>query len=243
MRIFISAFLLFGVVVAPFPCCRADDRAREIVDRALRAHGGSPALAKTRLLKRTAEGTIYALNQGVPFKTELLIAPPDRFHDLIDVKGNKMIRVVNQDKGWSVAGGVTTDMTKSDLEDLLDEGYVLWLSTVLALTEDGFDLTALSDAKFAGRPADGVRVGRRGHGEVNLYFDPSSGRLAGITRRTRLANIDVTKEYRFADYKEMDGVQLATKIEEYLQGKKSYDLTVQKYEFPEKPDANAFSKP
>src|SRR5262249_25113206 len=129
------------------------------------------------------------------------------------------------------------------LEELREEAYVQWLATLVPLKKDPFELAPVPEIKVDGKPAGGVKVSSKGHGDVKLYFDKASGLLVKIERPAREAGLQVDKEYVYSDHKTFDGVKLPTRSVELLNGKKFTQLSSAAYKFLDKPDASAFDKP
>src|SRR5207248_3291537 len=120
----------------------------------------------------------------------------------------KQIVVVNRDQGWQVAGGATVEMERKTLAESREEGYALWLSSLVPLRrEKGVQLTAVAAAKVDGKPAAGVKVSLKGRDDVTMYFDEKTGLLVRMTRNTTVAGLTAEKEYLFGDYKEVEGAQ------------------------------------
>jgi hypothetical protein len=138
---------------------------------------------------------------------------------------------------------MVTELGKEGLEPLQEEVYVEWLTTLVPLKKDTFTLGPLEDRMVDDKPAAGVKVESKGHGEVKMYFDKASGLLVKLERQSTEAGFPVKKEYLFSAHKEFDGVKLPSKRTELLNGKKFVDLTSLSYKFPGKPDDTVFGRP
>jgi hypothetical protein len=227
----------------------ADDRetALRVVERGIQAHGGADRLTRAQTITREANGVIYLANKPQAFSTTLTMAYPDRLHDVIKIDAGAtkltLVRVVNGDKGWSNSGGATADMPKEQVDELTEELYLHWLTTLVPLKDPEFALSPAGEVQVDGKPAVGVKVGHKGRGPVNLWFDRDSGFLVKAERTTRIANLDVAKRYQFSDFKEFSGVTFATKQTEFLQGKKTTELLIRTFEFPVSIGDSTFAKP
>jgi hypothetical protein len=229
---------------------RSDDRAAalEVIGRAVRAHGGEQRLAKARAAHRTGKGTMLLYGQASPFTTDTTLQLPDRVRDVIDFQigeqKTRMVLIINGYRGWQVTPAGTAELDKDRLAEVREETYVIWLTTLVPLQNDkGFEFTTLPEAKVLGRPALGVKVASKGHADASLYFDKQSGLLVKIARQARLAGRAIDKEYLYGDHKDFDGVKLATRYTELLNGNKQIELTITGYDFPERVDAKTFEKP
>jgi hypothetical protein len=247
MRLFLAASLVLALAAAPL---RADDRedALAVIDRAIKAHGGADALTKAQTAVRTASGTMALFDKDVAFKDEMVWRLPDHFRLTIDVGAaqakTRIQLVITPDKGWQSTGGMVSELGPERLEEMREEGYVLWLTTLLPLKKDpAFELASIADAKANGQPANGVKVAHKGHTDVRLLFDKETGLLVKIERRARDAGQMVDKEYVYGGHKEFDGIKLPTKIQELTNGKRFTDLTEMSYKFPSSVDDSTFGRP
>jgi hypothetical protein len=227
----------FSCLVATAAALAGDaSTARAIVDAAIKAHGGPEKLAKTALMTRQAKGAMSLFGQEVPFTDELILQLPERWRWTLEAgdagRKSRLLLVVDGDKGWRSSGGAVMDVGKERLQELREEAYVIWLSTLLPFTKsNGFSLTLLADSEINGRPAAGVNVAHKGHTEVKLYFDKRSGLLVKIARRGKEAGLALDKEYVYSAHKSFEGVQLPTKYVELANGKKYVEVEEISYKF------------
>jgi len=238
-RLGLAGAMLLGLVAS----ARAGERETALIDQAIKAHGGAAALTKAQTVVRTGSGTLF-VGAEAAFTDEATFALPGRAKLILksDAFGQVII-VLNGDRGWRSAGGMVNEVPKEGLDEIREEAYVDWLTTLVPLRKDGFDLAPAADKTVDGKPAAGVKVASKGHGDVRLYFDKASGLLVQIERQSKEAGIAATKEYVFGGHKDFDGVKLPTKRTELLNGKKFVELTATSYKFPSKLDDATFGKP
>jgi hypothetical protein len=155
----------------------------------------------------------------------------------------RIVLVFNRDKGWRASSGATKELGKEEIDEFREEAYTLWVSTLVPLLDKQFELSSLPEARVLGQPAAGVKVVSKGHAEVKLYFDKKTNLLVKTERKAREAGLDLNKESYFADFKDFDGVKLATKQVDLSNGKKAADLTITSYRFPNRLDDRVFDKP
>ena len=154
----------------------------------------------------------------------------------------RLVLVVTGDKGWQSASGTVTDIGKERVEELREEAYVLWLSTLLPFLKDnGFTLTPLPEAVVDGQPAAGVKVAHKGHGDVMLYFDKRSGLLVKTARRAKEAGLSLDKEYHYSAHKLFEGVYLPNKYVELVNGRKFVEVAEISYRFLRSIDESTFA--
>jgi hypothetical protein len=245
MRQTLPALLLL-TCLAP---ARADDRekALEVVNDAVRAHGGAAALEKAARAVRTSAGFTSSFGREVPFTDELVVSLPDRMRLTVVSGGTqktRVVQVVNGDKGWVFAGGRASEMGKDRLSEMREEVYLLWVTTLAPLSRDtAFTLAPLPEEKVNGRPVVGVKVTAKGHTDVRLYFDRETSLLVKAARKTSEAGVKFEQEYLFGDHKEFEGVRLPTKVTELRDGRRATELGGIAYKFPRSIEATTFDRP
>ena len=246
MRTTRLAALAAAVILAAATSGRAGDReqALALVQEAIKAHGGEEALNQVRILSRTGAGTMSAADSSLPFTEESILALPDRLRMSMDLnKRHQVTLVLNRDKGWQAIGGTVFELGKERLDEIREEAYALWLTTLTPLLQTAITLTPVPDISVDGVPAAGVKVTAKGHFDAKLYFDKRSHLLVKLERRTREAGLLLDKAYLFGDYKDVDGVKLPVRQSEWLNGKKLIERTSATYKVLRSVDEKTFGKP
>jgi hypothetical protein len=250
MRTFLAMLFICGLFSGPKAIVRADDQtsATAIVDTAIKAHGGLDNLMKTQKIIRKATGVMSFFGQEVPFTDELVLQLPERSRYTLEggPQGQKtrFILVYDGDKAWQSAASATSEAPKDRLDMVRDEIYFLWLASLVPLkTHTGFTLAVLADAKVNDRNASTILVSREGRPDLKLFFDKASGLLVKAERKTKEAGVPMEKEYFYANYRNVGGVNLPTRYQEQSNGKKVVDVSSISYEFLSSVDDKLFAKP
>ncbi len=123
---------------------------------------------------RNARGTFFFFGKDVHFTTQLLFDFPDRFRDVTDVEQDKqklrIVRVVTRDHAWMSTGGPAAEMNKPEADELREEMYVQWLTTLVAAQGPGVPAHRLAGNESR-RPLGGpIKVARAGHGETKALL-------------------------------------------------------------------------
>jgi hypothetical protein len=158
------------------------DEPRALVERAIRALGGRETLARQPALytrvtgslgaggpapKVTIKGRLYA-DAGGRSRVEMDIGLADDHHELTSVSDGR--------RSWRRMDGVVEEPTADEIREQETSAYRDRVLSLLPLLEGGkFTLTALGEETVAGRPAAGVKVSSKGHGDMKLYFDRGTG--------------------------------------------------------------------
>ncbi len=229
----------------------AQNKARAIIEKAIQAQGGETRVAKLRTMRIKVEGTA-ALAPGqpdVPFTIEDVWQMPQRYKtsSTFQFQDQKFtqIQAIDGGKGWVQANGQTQDMPKEALDEMKEQKYAEDLDRLAFLTEKEVEISTVDPIEVDGKPAIGVLVKPKGHRDVKLYFDKTSGLL--VKREHRLldpsSGKEVLQEVVFSDYQEKDGLKHYRKIVAFRDRKKVIDAKVTEIAFFDKLDEKVFAKP
>jgi hypothetical protein len=244
MRTIIGIVLLTAWVGAPASVRAGDrDKALAVIEQSIKAHGGAEALTKAQTRSRSGQG-VLTLSGDVPFTTEETVRLPDCCRMVLETGRNRVILVLNGDKGWMLPpGGAVQEMNKEQFGDRREEIYVWWLMTLTPLRKDSFELTPLPDTKVNGQEAAVIKVARKGHADVSLFFDKRTALLIKIARRAKEAGVPLDKDYYYSDHRDFEGAKLPGKEIITLNGKKLSEVKFAGYKLLPKLDESTFNKP
>jgi hypothetical protein len=232
------------LLVLAGPAAASEKEAREIVNRAIRAQGGTDALTKALQCKRIDTGTQMLLGKDVPFTSQVTRSLPDKFR--LEIELNRKVKatiVVDGDKGWQTGGGPAETLPAQRIKELRAEAYVWWLTTLVPLNNPGFTLSTVPGVKVDSEETAGIKVVRKGHAPTLMYFLKRNGLLVKIERQSSEAGRTVEKEYLFSGYKSFDGVKLHTKELVKVSGARWTEFTISDYSFPTRLEGRTFAKP
>jgi outer membrane lipoprotein-sorting protein len=244
--------LLYPVLALVVACApaRADDKElKDIVAKAIEAHGGAENLAKLKVHSAEDKGVFHGMGFPIPYTATAYTQDPDKMRVEIraSVDDNKfeMVRVVDGKKGWVKVNDMVQDMPEEEVaaeQENLRTGRYLQITP---LTKEGVELAPLGEAKVEGQDAVGIRVTAKDHKPVNLYFDKKTHMLVKMetTVKDPAADAEVTQTAVFGDYKKVDGVQVPHKVNITRDGKKFVESETTNISFPEGLDPELFKKP
>jgi hypothetical protein len=207
MRRALLPLLSFAVVVFFAPAARADD-AKEIINKAIKAHGGKKVLSKYKGGKASMKGKITLPMIGeTDFTREMVYMLPDKFKETLELEvgGNKftVVTIANGKKISIDTNGTEVKATDAIKNAIKDAQYMLKVGRLVSLVEDkGYKLEGLGEIKVEDKPAVGVRVTAKDEKDVNLYFYKDSGLLAKVEARTvePTTDTEITEERIFVEY-------------------------------------------
>ncbi len=233
-----------ALLVLAGPARGSEKEAKEILERAIKAHGGTSALTRAAQVKRTDTGSIWVGGRKLSLTVQVIRSLPDKLRLTIGVgSGVKSVLVMDGEKGWYSDGGPAVPLMAPKMKELREETYVFYATTLVPLTKEGYTLSTLPRTKVDGEAAVGIKVARKGYLDLRLYFLQRNGLLVRVEREATLAGVKVAKESRYSTFKSFDGVKLPTRETEYVNGNKSTEITISDVSFPAKLDAKTFAKP
>ena len=245
MRKSFCGFVAVVIMLAAIPSVRADDQAdaRAIIAKSIKALGGEGKLEKFKAHTLKETGTYYGMGDGLPYTANYSVQWPHQVRT--EIVGVFTI-VLNGDKGWMQANGETREMTADELKQQKEDHFTGWITTLTPLKDKKFKLATVGEGKVNDRPTLGVRVSSENHRDVNLYFDKETSLLVKAEHRTNSGEQggkEVNEEIFYKEYKEIQGVKAATKVDIKRDGEKYVESEDQDIEPVGKLDDSVFGKP
>jgi len=245
MRV-LTASTCFLLVAVRAPA--ADDDAKAVIEKAIKAHGGADRLTKFQASKTKSKGNIE-LAGGITFTSDSAVQYPDKFKETVDleVAGNKVtvVTVYDGKKGWTSINGETKEMDEKTLDAMKEVLHDMQIMRMAFTRDKKCEFSPLGEIKVNDQPAIGVKVSAKDHKEVNLYFDKKTGLLAKMEHQTidQMTGKEVAEERIVTEYQEIDKVQVAKKVVFNREGKKFLEVEITDLKSLEKLGDEEFGKP
>ena len=220
-----------------------------VIDKAIKALGGDEKLSKAKAVhwkantkfrfgENESEGTIETTMQGLDHVRRVF---EGKFGD----NEFRAVTVVAGDKGSRQFGDNAMEL---DSDGLANEKRRIYLGqipmTIVPLKSKGFKLAAAGEEQVGGKPAIGVKVTAPDKKDFTLYFDKESGLPARLVAYVvSFQGDDFTQEMNFSDYKELDGIKVATKLEAKRDGETFQEMTITEFKVLDKVDPKTFTEP
>ncbi|MFL5342421.1 MAG: hypothetical protein ACJ8F7_19935 [Gemmataceae bacterium] len=226
----------------------AQDDPKDIIKKAIAAHGGAEKIDKYKAFKSHSKGTVTVLGMEAEFTNDTTFQAPDKFKSTIklEIMGNSVTveqRIVG-DKVTRIANGMAQDLpeeAKAELKSSLGMQRILSLTPLLS--EKGYQLKALGASKVDGMDVIGVEVSGNGVKDMKVYFDKTSYLITKIERKglDPVGQTEAKQEILVSDYKEFNGVKRPTKTVLMVDGKKFMESVATETTLLEKVDDKEFS--
>lgn len=245
--------MVCAVALLAVPGLRAADEPKDILAKAIKAHGGEEYLTKHQGVRSQEKGKIAVPGVGdVEFTSETSYMLPDKFKNNIqmDVMGQKLKvgTLLNGDK-FSVdvtVNGTAIDAGDNFKEAFKDAANLLRVGHLAPVAADkAYKLETFGDATIDEKPCVGIRVSIKGSKDVLAFFDKETSLLAKLEYRAvdPSTGNEVNEERFFKDYKKnKDGIPMAMKLVVMHDGKQYLEMEVIEQSYVEKIDDSEFKK-
>jgi hypothetical protein len=248
MRTHIATLIVAGLLVTAAPSW-ADEDARSIVDRAVKAHGGVDVLTKLKAEKVRVKGTLFYEGVSMPYTAETVTVLPDQFRTEMKCavlgEENTQVVVLNGDKAWTTANGQNqplTETVRAEMEETRHADQVTMLAPLL--DDKRFQLSSLGEKKVNDRAVLGVKVSAKGHRDIELFFEKETGLLVKIKRMAlNPTMVAAVQEEYWTAFKETAGVKRPMKFRVYQDGKLFTEGELTEVSYPNQVDKALFEKP
>jgi hypothetical protein len=251
-RLVLAACALGALLVAADVSRSGEDKElRAIIEKAIEAHGGEAVLAKFPARTLKGAGKFYGLGDGIDYNLE--IASYDKkFRFGMDMTvmnfDLKIVVVVNGGKGWEKVNDDVKEIAADELAEHKEQTHSNAVVSLLPLKKDkDYTLSAIGEVKVDDQAAVGVRVSKKGHRDVNLFFDKAKGQLVKSEFNVKdikgSGDREIAQANFYYDYKEFQGVRHPTRMVTERDGKKFIDTRLTEMQLAEKLDDTVFGRP
>jgi len=248
-RIWLIVFLV-ALILPSMAATR--DSARVIILKAIKAQGGTEKIARLRIMRIKAEGTMTVSpdQANCPVIFEDIWQMPTRYRSTLTMQlidGTiTQTQVIDGDTGWiQVNNQPAQRMSREALAEMKEQKYAEDLDRLLFLNDKTITLSILEEIMINEKPATGVLVKSKGHREVSLYFETGSGLLVKRIQHVKddERGKEVMQEVTFSDYREKDGVNYYRHITMSREGVIVVDAKLTEVKVLSKVDDKLFALP
>lgn len=250
-----ALILAVSATLAMSGLSRADDKAIEIVKKAIDAHGGAENLNKYKAGRFNMTGEMSVVGMDLKFTGKLAFVTPDRYQMEIVTKIQGMKMVINQiTNGKSTKSTVTIDGAKqpaggeSEAEELKFAAVLQEIGQLTPLLDPKrFELKAIEDGEFNGTKYAGIEVKIPSlKKDCKLYFDKKTGLQTVTIHKTKSIGEngtpeEVLEESTNSDFQKFKGMMVPVKLSVKHDGKKFMEIVCKDIELLETIDAKEFA--
>lgn len=235
---------LFLALLCFLPLAAGAQTADEIVKKALDARGGAEKIKAVQAERVTGSISFGPGADGV-FVVEL--KRPHKMHMEISIEGQKLVRVYDgKSAGWTInpfaPNRDVQPMSDEDLKSISDESD--FDGPLVDYKAKGNQIELVGKEDLEGKPVYRLKLTNK-NGDARFYlFDASSYFLVKWEGVRKADNKDIPWESFFSDYREVQGLKYAFKIESGSPGTEiKQSLTAEKIEINPQIEESHFAKP
>ena len=240
--------MLAVVILSANAATRADDAAKAIVTQGIAALGGEAKLSQAKGLKWKAatKVTIEGDDHDMMIEHASQGLTKSRSHVAGEINGNDfdVTTVIDGKKGWRNF----PEVNDLDVDGVTNEKRNLYLQvipiTLIPLLGEDFQIDASGEEKVDGKPANVLKVVGPDKKTFRLMFDKATGLpVKMVATVVGFGGDDYDQVTLFKDYKEMGGIQKASKLEVLRNGDPFLNATVKEFQVVDSLPAETFTEP
>lgn len=238
-----------ALLVVPL-AARAADEPKDIIAKAIKAHGGENTLTKNKAGQTKLKGKLTLAGVGeIEIAQEVSYMIPDKLRESAELsiggKTQTILTIVNGDKITLEVDGKEQNVPDQAKDSIKDAGHIVQIGRLVPLKDKKYELSLIGEDKVEGKKVVGVRVSAKGEKDVSLYFDKETWLLAKMEYRgpEPLTGKEVIVERIVTEYgKAKDGTPSPKKIVVKHDGKTFLEAEITEATYHEKLDDSLFTK-
>jgi outer membrane lipoprotein-sorting protein len=224
--------------------------ATEVIDKAIKAHGGEAALSKLKIYSWSAKGTISFGGAETSMTATQVSEGLDKVRSTFKSEFGgtpvEAVTVLAGDKGWFHFGDQRGALEGPQLEYTKRQAYLNAVTvTLLPLKSKDFKTTLGGEEKVGDKDAVVVKGTGPDGKEFVLHFDKESGLLLKLTVPgvADFGGGEFTHSITFSDYKEIAGIKKAMKSDATRDGQKFASQELTEFKVLDKVEEGTFDEP
>lgn len=249
MRAILCGSIMLGLL-ALVGMLRADDQAdaKAVIDKALKAMGGEGKVAKFKAGNCKGKVILDKNGQQLSLMADLIWQGIDKakLKGELNENGNngRIVFCIDGDKGWEQKNDNVSDAPAPLFSAVKNAFFALQMVYLLPELKGGaFKLSPLGEVKLNDKSVVGISVQHQGHNDVNVFFDKETGLPAkSEVRLTDPNGKEITVEYLYGDFQDMDGVKHPKRIS-LKADNTEFIIELQEIASKDKIDDSEFAKP
>ena len=203
-------------------------KARTVVERALKAHGG---LAKVRAVKDVqTQGSFTVLGpQGsVDGQMAMMLKLPDKTRIELAMLGQQGVQVLDGARGWISSGGQVKDMSEDQAHSMRVGLKVQVLTLLRRLSDPESKIGYEGEDRVGDEMVDVLRIMDPDTGPLRVAFSKTTGLLLRLDQEEASpltgARVQMTRVY--SDFRAVNGLQVPFKTARYAGGQRLWEDTL-----------------
>lgn len=160
----------------------------------------------------------------------------------MEMQGQKIIHAYDGEKGWMIAPPASEpqDLSGPQLEQAMDQANID--GELYNYADKGFTATLIGKVNVDGSPMYNIKLTGKDGASKNYYIDAESYLIRKVKAKISAQGQEVEVEQNMNDYKNFDGIMMATTIES-KSPMGTANIVFEEIKFGENIDDSIFSRP
>jgi hypothetical protein len=251
MRTIIAICLTFGLVLFMQGTACADDAAKDLLEKATKAHGGDAAKLQNLTLKGKS-----SISQGgvtIDLSFDMSMQGLDKVRMAAEVSigaggKNSMTIVLNNDKAWAFnPSDNKTEEAPKDAGALFRQFMMTIRAAASPTNISGKDLQLAhgGEGKVGETTTSILRISQKDQPDITLHYDKAT--FLPVKAETRLTEPngggEANYEFLFSDFRATGGVKHFAKFKLLRDGKELAEVELSDFKVDQQFEASTFAKP
>lgn len=212
--------------------------AKQIISRAIEAHGGKAQLTKVHADRVKLKGKMVVGKTEVPYAADTMVQLPNQFRNTVQFNQGKkdvtMVQVINGEKVALWINGANQKLPLAMEEEIRQNFALNRAIRLVSLLEDpAFELAYLGKEEETDRNLLVVRVTRRGLRELRMFFEEKTGYLVKTEHPVDYQGKPYLQQEHYSDFRDLSGFRRPVKMEIIRGGQKILEATLTQVNYPE----------
>ncbi len=221
-------------------------KGKEILDKAVAAHGGVASFKKVKSVSSKGTQTIITPRGDMAMSVEELVVFPDKLRQSMSFMGQNFMALRDGAKGWK-PGQAPGQLVEKSADDLKEDDQDMARNIIVIFKEaDKPSYQAVYDGQgeVGGAAVDFVAlVTDKGESICRLGFDAKTSQLVSKSYWGKSMMGDGTMEEVYSGYKTINGLSLPMTAAVSMNGNKMVDVKYDEFVINGPVPADAFAKP
>lgn len=182
---------------------------QEVLDKHFKAIGQESLLQKKSF---EIKATVKQMGMEIPMTMKM--KRPDKFRMEMEMQGQKMIQAYDGENGWMIMPGMGTEpqsLSGPQLEQAKEQANID--GELYNYEEKGSSAAFAGKVNVEGTPMFSIKLTAKDGSVKNYFIDTEKYFIRKVKVKANIQGQEMEIEQNLSDYKEFDGVMMATNIE------------------------------
>ncbi|MCF6333693.1 MAG: hypothetical protein L3J11_10460 [Draconibacterium sp.] len=184
------------------------------------------------------------INQmGMEFPMEMRMERPNKFRVETEMQGQKMIQAYDGEIGWTIVPWISPDpqeLAGDQLKQAIDQAD--FEGELYNYEEKGYSADFIGKVNVDGKEAYKIKLTSKDGSVKNYYIDAGTNLIIKVKAKVKAMGKEVEVEQIMSDYKDFDGIKMATKMES-VTGMGTMSIIIEEFKVDQKFDDAIFKRP